>query len=94
MAVAYMLSHLLWRDMQRAEYLADYLAANVSGTDAMLSLLNKLHFEKAMELAAHRARLDRGKSLIGELRREIANMPERELERIRRVEKLSLSRWM
>jgi len=33
------LSHLLYRDSQRAEYLADYLAATVSGTEAAQSLI-------------------------------------------------------
>lgn len=35
-----LLSHLLWRDSQRAEYLADSLAARAAGTEAMLSLLD------------------------------------------------------
>jgi heat shock protein HtpX len=39
---AYALAHLVWRGSQRAEYLADYLAATVSGTDAMVTMLDKL----------------------------------------------------
>jgi len=39
--IAWVLSHLVWRDMQRAEYLADHLAAQIGGTAATLAVFEK-----------------------------------------------------
>jgi Zn-dependent protease with chaperone function len=86
---AYGLVHLLWHDSQRAEYLADYLASNVSGTDAMLALLEKLHFERSFTYTVQKVALNPGiENLFDELRQRIGAMPEHELERIRRIEEL------
>lgn len=41
---AYLLSHLLWRDLQRAEYLADLKAASISGVPTMTECLYKLYY--------------------------------------------------
>ena len=78
---AYLLSHLLWRDSQRAEYLADYLAATVSGTNAVLSLLEKLHYGTAFALTVQHAALnqDASEGLLERLRQRVAEVPEREL---------------
>lgn len=50
---AYILAHLLWQDSQRAEYLADYLAATTGGSAATISALEKLqiafHYPIAMK---------------------------------------------
>jgi Zn-dependent protease with chaperone function len=91
---AYLLSLLLWRESQRAEYLADNLAASVSGTEAMLSMLEKLHFRRTFLVVLRRVTLrkDEGCEFFEELRQSVAGVPERELERIRRVEKLDNSR--
>jgi Zn-dependent protease with chaperone function len=79
---------LMWRDMQRAEYLADYFAAAVSGTDAMISMLRKLHLSRAFEIAAHNLRFQNGaQDLFEELRRQVTIVPEREIDRLMRVEK-------
>ncbi len=51
----YTLAHLLWRDSQRAEYLADYQASTVSGTQAMLCVLKKLELEPQFAWFVHRA---------------------------------------
>jgi len=89
----YLLSHLLWRDSQRAEYLADALAASACGCDAMLSMLDKLHWERVFAFVAERAAASRSSiDLFAELRRQVAEMPGRETERIRRVEQMELSR--
>ncbi len=89
----YALIHLLWRDSQRAEYWADYLGATMSGTDAALSLLDKLHFSRAFEIAAQHVHAGwEHVDFFDELRREVSSMPPRELERIRRVERLEGSR--
>ncbi|MBI4316922.1 MAG: M48 family metalloprotease [Chloroflexi bacterium] len=89
------LIHLSWLVSQRAEYLADYLAASVAGTEAVLALLDKLHFVGAFECTVLRASLnwDRQKQdVFEELRKEIGQMPERELERLRRVKQMESSR--
>lgn len=71
---AYALSFLMWRDSQRAEYLADSLAAEVSGTRAITSVLSKAH---------HLAQITQGASLsfwgksdvLEELQHRVANLP-------------------
>jgi Zn-dependent protease with chaperone function len=88
-----MLVHLLWRDMQRAEYLADALAVQASGTKAMLHLLEKMHLAGTFGLVLHQFALNnRKRNLFEELRNHIAQVPQRELERIRRIERLEATR--
>ena len=90
---AYALSHLLWYDSQRAEYLADHLAAGVGGTRAMLSALDKLHLSRTFSHAVRTTSLGQGSGdIFHELAQLVAELPERELERIRRVELLEMSR--
>lgn len=45
----YALSHLLWRESQRAEYLADYLSTQVGGTVYSISVLNKLRHARKLK---------------------------------------------
>jgi Zn-dependent protease with chaperone function len=91
---AYLLSHLLWRESQRAEHLADYLASTVSGTTAMLSLIDKFHLRKACALTVQRAALNRESesTLLEELHRRAMEVPARERERIKRVQQLEGAR--
>lgn len=90
---ARLLSHLCWRDAQRAEYLADRLAAQVAGTAAMLSLLDKLHVTHARHLLApNPADRERSDHFFDDLRARLASIPPREWDRIRRVERLHVSR--
>jgi heat shock protein HtpX len=90
----YVLCHLLWRDSQRAEYLADHLTSTVGGTDASLSLLLKMHLGQTFTVALRRITLggDSGLDLFQELRRLVSKVPERELERINRVQLMQGSR--
>lgn len=89
----YVLSHLLYRDAQRAEYQADYLAAQVSGTPAMLSLLDKLHYADTFAYVFRRVTHWRSeKNVFDALAMQIEEMPQREIERIRRIEHLESSR--
>lgn len=91
--LAYALCHLLWRNAQRAEYFADQLAARASGTPAMLSALEKLHYSGAAQISAQTIALrDRNRSVIASVRDQVAAMPAHELERIRRSEVLEASR--
>ena len=87
------LVHLLWRNKQRAEYLADALGAQVSGTAAMLSQLDKLHLSGIYGLVVRRYALGGGNSAFFDmLQAEVAQVPERERERIRQVARLHGSR--
>lgn len=88
-----LLVHLLFRDMQRAEYMADHMAAKAAGTEAMLGLLRKLHMSDTVQTTLTRFYLNSSKgNPYDELKRQIDRMPTRELERITRVEKMLASR--
>lgn len=87
------LSHLSWHNSQRAEYLADSMAAQIGGSAAMISMLEKLHYHEFFELVVQRVSLSRkSPDLFAEYHQYIKEVPERELERIRRVELLDNSR--
>lgn len=91
--VGYALSQLLWYDGQRAEYLADLLAAQVSGTDAQLSTLDKAHLRETFETSLKFAYIDRkGQNFFQDLRQYMSRVPPREIARVRWIEKLTLSR--
>jgi heat shock protein HtpX len=90
----HVLGHLMFRDSQRAEYLADYLACTVAGTEAMLSLLDKLHLGQTFQITVKRVALgsDKTVDLFEELRQRVERVPQRELERVSRVQQLASSR--
>lgn len=84
---------LVMRESQRAEYLADRLAAAVTGDHAMRAMLEKLGARDAIEIAVSRHALNgREDSLLPVLRETVAAMPESERERLRRWSRLQLSR--
>jgi heat shock protein HtpX len=90
---AFILVHLLYRDSQRAEYLADALAADVAGTEATLSMLEKSHLQKTYRLTVQKTALRRdSRNFFDELKHNVTQVPEREMERIRRVTQLEDSR--
>ena len=83
-----LLLRLLYLDSQRAEYLADYLAAKVAGPVATTRLLGKLGFGGNLAAVAERAyfRGDTdGRTVIDAFRTFVEAVPEREIERIRRA---------
>jgi heat shock protein HtpX len=89
----FILSHLLWRDKQRAEYYADSLAAKVAGTEAMLGMLQKLHYTSTFELALQQfAMRPQNANFFKELMQEVTQVPPREIERVSGVERLEQSR--
>ena len=89
----YALSHLLWYDSQRAEYLADLLGAQVSGTNAQLATLDKSHLRETFETILKFAYIDRkGQNFFQDLRQRINRVSPREIARIRWIEKLTLAR--
>ena len=66
------MAYLMWRDMQRAEYLADYLAAKVAGKEACLGLLQKTEQDKHFAQLVHTLALNTPQTdLFQELRRAI-----------------------
>ncbi len=88
-----LLCHLLAYEQQKSEYRADYLAARVSGTAASLSLLDKLHHEETFGRIRRQAHTQWGNpDIVSELRRQVMSLPAREMERIRRVQRLADSR--
>lgn len=88
-----LLARLSYRDMQRAEYLADSIGARVAGTSAMLGVLEKLHFSGTYRFAVQNAALyDSKVDFFQQMQQRITRMPASELERIRRIEKREESR--
>ena len=92
--VAYLLVLLLAGDSQRAEYLADHLAAQTAGTQAVLGMMDKLHLYPSYETTVQRIALggEGETDLFSTLRQRLSSVPTRERERIRRVQKLEGSR--
>jgi len=85
---------LLLYDMQRAEYLADSLAAKVAGRDAVVALHEKLLLEPVIRHAVQRATHDRTDpgSVCDVVAASVRGVPELERERRRRVAALERTR--
>lgn len=82
----FLLLTLLYHESQRAEYLADYLGATIAGSEGALGLLNTLHYDSIYNIAVQRAALSREpKSVLAEMRAELALMPQREILRLSRI---------
>jgi Zn-dependent protease with chaperone function len=79
--------HLLMRDMQRAEYLADSLAASVAGTRGVAGLHEKLLLRSVVSMTVQHAARDRVEPsrLFDAIRADIASVPKRERQRQRQV---------
>lgn len=67
----YLLAHLSWHESQRAEYLADALAARIGGTEAAISALKKTSSNMSFATTVQRLALNDGGDLFGELRRRV-----------------------
>ena len=87
-------AHLFVRDAQRAEYLADAMAARAAGGDAVISLHEKFLLEPVFGAATqHAAQGDGGgRDLFDELAVAAAAVPERERERRRLAARLEQAR--
>ncbi len=93
--IGYLLSLLLWQDHQRAEYLTDVLGAEISGTGAMVSCLEKFHLEGAFRFTLQQFAIDRNadrRDFFAELLEAATQTPAREVERVKRVWQIELSR--
>src|SRR5205814_10012705 len=86
--------HLLLRDSQRAEFLADALAARTAGTNPVISLQEKLLLNPSFRYAMQRAAQDRSGAadVLTIFESTVATAPERERERRRRVARLEVTR--
>ncbi|MEH6630940.1 MAG: M48 family metallopeptidase [Halopseudomonas aestusnigri] len=82
------LSHLVWRQSQIAEFLADYLATTVSGTQAMRDGLQKISYSVHFEMFARRSIIhtqQSGKQVLTKFVSYFRKLPESELERLDRL---------
>jgi len=74
-----LMSHLLWRESQRAEYLADYLSAQVAGTGPVQTALRKLRFGHLLAPTVARCAVSSPKAekpdLFDEFRRRVPEEP-------------------
>ena len=86
--------HLLNRDSQRAEYLADALAAKVAGTPAMIATHEKLLLASTFAGVVQRLAHDgaRPHDLVAEISAAFGAVPPREVERRRRAARLEEAR--
>lgn len=79
---------LMYRDSQRAEYLADQLAAGAGSTEATISLLDKFVFAPGCARAVDSARRANDRVNTAEIVTQyLASVPERERERLRRQDR-------
>jgi heat shock protein HtpX len=96
LGLLYLQLFLLAQDRQRAEYLADALAAEVAGSKASIGLSEKILLEatfRAAVMQAAREQTDEPESdLFSELAMRTIDIPSRERERRRRVARLEEAR--
>jgi Zn-dependent protease with chaperone function len=85
---ARVLEHSTATTTQRAEHYADVLAARVAGTEAVVGALAAIPLDAMWDTACQRARRNPDANVYDELRARLAIVPERELERSRRRERL------
>jgi Zn-dependent protease with chaperone function len=80
----FILLHLLWNDTQTGEYLADYRAAEMSGSDTTGKALEKVHYNDVFFHVLSKVSLrDDNVNVIDEFKRALDTMPEREKQRLK-----------
>src|SRR5262249_33510950 len=83
-----LLVRLLWLDKQGAEYFADHRGSTISGTDAAVSLLQRVacveHLHEVLLRNAYSISQS-GARMLALFRDRIANLPDREWERLARL---------
>ncbi|OPA76880.1 hypothetical protein BVG16_17165 [Paenibacillus selenitireducens] len=91
----YILTHLMWNESQRSEFLADLRGSEVSGTEAYMNQQHKMYYAATFYNSLHRYALNREHmniSFFDFYQQELTTIPEREIERIRRVERMEGTR--
>jgi Zn-dependent protease with chaperone function len=91
-AVLWIEARLMLRDSQRAEYLADALAARVAGSDAMIALHERLLLRSTVALTVQHAAHEDAENVLERLQIAVQLVPDRERERRRRVTRLESTR--
>jgi Zn-dependent protease with chaperone function len=92
-AVLWVQARLLFRDLQRAEYLADAHAARIAGPLAVIGLHERLLSHQSFALAVQRAATEGSEDdVITRIRDAVRDVPVRERERRRRVARLEHTR--
>lgn len=82
------LAYLLWYDNQRAEYLADLLASQVSGTEAQCGVLRKSNCYETFENCLKAAYLrQKGMEFFTKLKKDVGQASPRVVARIQYIEK-------
>jgi heat shock protein HtpX len=85
LGTAWLLLFLLFRDGQRAEYYADAIGLRLAGRQATLRMLERIHAAPGVERMTW---LGETPDPIGVIVAKVRGLPAREMERIRRVERL------
>jgi Zn-dependent protease with chaperone function len=91
-ALLYLELYLLYRDSQRAEFLADALAATTAGARAVVALHEKMLLAGLAETVVQQAAHGQVADLFVALREQVTAIPDRERERRRRVARLEDTR--
>lgn len=85
--------HLLWHDSQRAEYFADLVGAELSGTKSSISLMEKIQFDEIFyHVVRKTAVTNSSSSLLDLFRKKVEELPSKEFRRLKRVSELELSK--
>jgi Zn-dependent protease with chaperone function len=79
----YLFSRLLFRENRRAEYLADALAATISGSDSIISMLTKTNFGFVLpEFIKRLTETKRSDNIVARFRQYTADIPLEQFEDI------------
>jgi heat shock protein HtpX len=85
--------HLSWHDSQRAEYFADLVGAELSGTKSSISLMEKIQFDQIFYHVVRKAAVtNSSSSLLDQFRKKVEELPSKEFRRLKRVSELELSK--
>jgi Zn-dependent protease with chaperone function len=85
--------HLLWHEKQRAEYYADLVGAQVSGTKSAISLMEKVQFDQLFYHVVRKSAVTNNSSnLLEHFRKKVEELPDKEFRRLKRVSELELSK--
>ncbi|WP_243297851.1 M48 family metallopeptidase [Bacillus litorisediminis] len=92
-SLIYLLTFLLYRNKQVAEFKADLFEAEVTGTHTAIQVLEKLHYGDLFAHISRKVALNNEKlNLFTELKSRVANLPERERKRLKRKTELEKTR--
>ncbi|QQE76341.1 M48 family metalloprotease [Brevibacillus composti] len=85
-SLLYLLIHLFWNQSQRAEYEADRIAAQLAGSDAMISMLQTVHLDHVYKMVVGKLTLQKQNANMWErLLDTFSSVPEKEKTRILRI---------